>query len=80
MNPTIILIPLCGIVILGAAMVSGRFGEDTGLRAIGLALLLFGASGLGTLLFARRLKVWVDALAQGAHKAGQDTHEGDPRE
>lgn len=72
MNPTIILIPLCGCVILGAAMLSGRFGESTASRAIGLALLLVGAGGIGTLLFARRLKVWVDGLAANARKADQD--------
>lgn len=75
MNPTVILIPLCGLVILGAAILSGRFGDETGLRAIGLALLLFGAAGIGTLLFARRLKVWVDGLAENARKADQDKSE-----
>lgn len=75
MNPTVILIPLCGIVILGAAILSGRFGDETGLRAIGLALLLFGAAGIGTLLFARRLKLWVDGLAENARKADQDKSE-----
>lgn len=75
MNPTIILIPLCGIVILGAAILSGRFGEGSGLRAIGLALLLFGAAGISTLLFARRLKVWVDGMAENARKADQDKSE-----
>lgn len=75
MNPTIILILLCGLVILGAAILSGRFGDETGLRAIGLALLLFGAAGIGTLLFARRLKVWVDGLAENERKADQDKSE-----
>ncbi|MGY6662200.1 MAG: hypothetical protein ACXIVO_07745 [Glycocaulis sp.] len=75
MNPTVILIPLCGLVILGAAILSGRFGDETGLRAIGLALLLFGAAGIGTLLFARRLKLWVDGLAENARKADQDKSE-----
>ncbi|KPP83191.1 MAG: hypothetical protein HLUCCA04_03690 [Oceanicaulis sp. HLUCCA04] len=75
MNPTIILIPLCGVTILGAAILSGRFGEGTGLRAIGIALLLFGAAGIGTLLFARRLKVWVDGLADNARKADRDRPE-----
>lgn len=75
MNPTVILIPLCGLVILGAAILSGRFGEETGLRAIGLALLLFGAAGIGTLLFARRLKLWVDGLAENARKADRDKPE-----
>lgn len=75
MNPTVILIPLCGLVILGAAILSGRFGDGTGLRAIGLALLLFGAAGIGTLLFARRLKLWVDGLAENARKADRDKPE-----
>jgi hypothetical protein len=78
MNPTVILIPLCGITVLGAGLLAGRLGEGTALRAIGAAMLLFGAFGILTLLFARRMKAVVDQLAAGA-KGGEtdrDQHDG----
>ncbi|TRO95601.1 hypothetical protein FKB34_08320 [Glycocaulis profundi] len=76
MNPTVLLIPLCGITVLGAGLLAGRLGEGTALRAIGTAMLLFGAFGILTLLFARRLKVFVDQLAAGAKDGETDPDQG----
>lgn len=72
MNPTVLLIPLCGVTILGAAMLAGRFGDETAPKAIGAALFLLGAASIGTILFARRLKVWVDSLAASARRPDKD--------
>lgn len=72
MNPTILLIPLCGVTILGAAMLAGRFGDETAPKAIGAALFLLGAASIGTILFARRMKAWVDRLAEDQRRAERD--------
>jgi len=55
-----------GAVVLGAAMLAGRLGDETGLRAVGAALLLFGAAGILTTIGARRMKRAVDAIAEDA--------------
>lgn len=74
MNPTVLLIPLCGLTVLGAGMLAGRLGEGTAVRAGGAVLFLFGGFAILTILFARRMKAFVDGLAAQARDrdAGRD--------
>ena len=85
MNPTVLLIPLCGLTVLGAGMLAGRLGEGTAVRAGGAVFFLFGAFAILTILFARRMKAFVDQLAADARaedagknaESTQSNREGD---
>lgn len=73
----IVLIAGAAGTLFGAAMLAGRLGEAAGVRALGAALLLFGAAGILTTIGARRMKRAVDAMAAQAGRPDEEKDGGD---